>query len=118
MIVEDTVDLLANITSILKMEGYFVSSASNGKEALDILRNVRPDLIITDLLMPEMSGFELIRAVREEASFNTIPILVFSAMPPHEHEIKVIGLGANSYLKKPSTVESLVDTVHKLLYHE
>ncbi len=118
MIVEDTVDLLANIASILKMEGYVVSSASNGKEALDMLRNVKPDLIITDLLMPEMSGFELIRSIREEASLNAIPILVFSAMPPHEHELKVIGLGADSYLKKPSTVETLVDTVHKLLYHD
>ncbi|MEX1239191.1 MAG: response regulator [Cyclobacteriaceae bacterium] len=115
MVVEDTADLLAGIQELLQMEGYQVSAVRNGVRALKLLPMARPDLIITDLLMPEMNGFDLIRKVREETMWDAIPILVFSAMPAQENERIVFDLGANSYLKKPGTVEALLVAVNKLL---
>jgi DNA-binding response OmpR family regulator len=115
LIVEDTSDLRENLKELLAMEGFAVTCAVNGKEALKKLKNESPDLIITDLIMPGMDGFELIKYIRKNLKWNVIPILVFSAMPPVETEKKVIALGANSYLKKPSTLEIFVDAVNKLI---
>ena len=118
LIVEDTADLLAHIVELLRMEGYLVTAVSNGREALKLLAKIQPDLIITDLLMPEMNGFDFIGQVRGHAIWNKVPILVFSAMPPHENEKKVLELGANSYLKKPATLETLIEAVNKLINQE
>lgn len=118
LVVEDTADLRTNIVELLRMEEYFVSYAMNGNEALGLLENIRPDLIITDLLMPEINGFDFIARVRENVQWKRVPILVFTAMPPHENEEKVLQIGANSYLKKPSTLDDLVEAVKKLLNDE
>jgi CheY-like chemotaxis protein len=115
VVVEDTIDLRENIIVLLRMEGYLVSSAVHGKEAMAILLKVIPDLIITDLLMPEMNGFDFITRVRENPQWQRIPILVFSAMPVNENEEKILRMGANSYLKKPSTLEDLLEAVKKLI---
>lgn len=118
LIVEDTKDLLANIQELLAMEGYDVWTANNGKEGLQVLNKVVPHLIITDLLMPILDGFEFIRCVRALPSLDHVPVLVFSAMPSEENEAKVLKLGANYYLKKPSTLEALLEAVTKLILHE
>lgn len=118
LIVEDTKDLLANVQELLVMESYEVWTANNGKEGLQVLDKIIPHLIITDLLMPILDGFEFIRCVRTIPSLTHVPILVFSAMPPEENEVKVLKLGANYYLKKPSTLEALLEAVTKLIIHE
>jgi DNA-binding response OmpR family regulator len=115
LIVDDTQDLRNNIRDLLEMEGYRVSHAANGKIALKALQRVTPDLIISDLLMPEMNGFDFIVHVRNNSRWNDVTILVYSAMPVHESEKKALDLGANFYLKKPSTIEVLVDTVTRLI---
>jgi DNA-binding response OmpR family regulator len=114
LLVEDTADLRDNISEALSMEGYSVRSSGNGKQAIEQMMVNRPALIITDLLMPEMDGFELIKHIRGVHNWDDIAILVYSAMPPQETEKKVLTLGANLYLKKPSTLEALVDAVQKL----
>jgi DNA-binding response OmpR family regulator len=118
LVVEDTADLRKNIIELLCMEDYVVFAASHGKEAMAILKKKTPALIITDLLMPEMNGFDLIVQVRKNIKLQHVPILVFTAMPPHENEQKVLKMGANSYLKKPSTLENLLEAVKKLTEHE
>lgn len=118
LVVEDTADLRQNIVELLNMEDYVVIPACHGKEALTFLEKNTPDLIITDLLMPELNGFDLIIEIRKSNRLRHIPILVFTAMPPQENEEKVLKLGANSYLKKPSTLESLLEAVIKLTEHE
>ena len=115
LLVEDTPDLMENIKESLAMEGYDVWAVSNGEKALAAMKDAQPKLIITDLLMPVMSGFEFIQRIRENKEWKNIPILVFSAMPPHENEKKIFELGANHYLKKPSTLTALLDIVHKII---
>ena len=115
LLVEDTPDLMENIKESLAMEGYEVWAVSNGEKALAAMADANPNLIITDLLMPVMSGFELIKRIRENSDWKKIPILVFSAMPPLENEKKILELGANQYLKKPSTLTTLLDVVQKII---
>jgi DNA-binding response OmpR family regulator len=115
LVIEDTPDLLDNITDILHIEGYKVSTSSNGKEALDHLSKSRYDLIITDLLMPVMSGFELIAFVRKNSAWNKTKIIVYSAMPFIANQDKLFEQGANFYLKKPSSLNDLVKAVNKLV---
>ena len=71
LLVEDTSHLSEEIADILRLEGFLVTSANNGLRALELLHSSRPDLIITDLLMPGMDGFELIGQVRSMASFRS-----------------------------------------------
>lgn len=115
LVVEDTADLLIHITEVLQMEGWQVSCASNGEEALTKLVSSNPDLIITDLMMPEINGFDFIKLVRANVRWKEVPILVFSALPVHENEKIVFDLGANSYLKKPCTLDALVELVNQLM---
>jgi DNA-binding response OmpR family regulator len=115
ILVEDTSDLRSNIAELLTMEKYEVFEATNGAEALAILERIIPDLIITDLLMPIMDGFELIKNVRDNTKYKYVAILVFSATPANESEKKVLELGANAYLKKPSTLENFTSSVNKLI---
>lgn len=117
LIVEDTKDLLANMQELFLMEGFIVHTANNGQEGLAILNEGNPDIIITDLLMPLVNGFDFITNVRAQEAWKQVPILVFSAMPIKENEEKVLQMGANYYLMKPSTLENLLDAVTKLIYH-
>ena len=118
LVVEDTPDLMQNMKESLQMEGYEVWCATNGERALETIADAKPNLIITDLLMPVMNGFDFIKHIRKNHTWNDIPILVFSAMPPHENEKNIIELGADHYLKKPSTLDIFLDTVHKLSHDE
>lgn len=118
VIVEDTMDLQAAMAEILQMEGYLVLCAGDGEEAQALLNESIPDLIITDLRMPKMDGYELIKSIRKNKDWQAMPILVFSAMPPGDSEARVLQLGANSYLKKPSTLEDLVGAVKTIIENE
>lgn len=112
---EDTADLRNSIAELLRMEAYEVFESSNGEEALQVLATLNPQLIITDLLMPRMNGFDFIQCVRKNQLWNKVPILVFSAMPVQENEKKVLDLGANAYHKKPSTLNALLEEISNLI---
>jgi DNA-binding response OmpR family regulator len=115
LLVEDTTDLRMSIAELLRMEAYDVIETSNGEDALLLLETMKPQLIITDLLMPRMSGFDFIQSVRKNKQWNNVPILVFSAMPVHENEKRVLELGATAYHKKPSTLDALLDEITNLI---
>ena len=118
LLVEDTIDLRANLLELLVMEDYLVTESANGEEAVHKMKKNIPDLIITDILMPKMNGFDFIKVVRENAKWKNVPILVFSATPSRENEKKVLELGAIAYLQKPSTLDALVNIVNKLIKNE
>ena len=115
LIAEDTPDLLDGMRESLTMEGYDVIASDNGETALKQLSEPLPNLIVTDLRMPVMDGFELIRRVRENPHWDGIPILVFSSMPIHEYETRAREIGANQFLIKPCSMEKFLHTVAKSL---
>ena len=94
----------------LKLCGYHVISCTSGVEALDIIREQQPDVVLLDLLMPEMDGLEVLERVR---TFSSIPIIVFTARP--EGIEKAMRLGANGSLTKPFNPDQLVEKVRLIL---
>lgn len=114
LIVDDTEAVLESLEEYLLMEGYEVVTAQNGLQALEMVLAQTPDLIITDLLMPEMDGLELIQALRKKKETTATPILVFSARPLEPGKV-ASDLGANAFLLKPSAVETISDAVASLL---
>lgn len=114
LIVEDNHDIAYYIGSELK-NNYRLYYADNGKEGLNTAMNIVPDLIITDIMMPEMDGYELCSKVRESDLLNHIPIIVITAKCTEQDRIKGIKTGADVYLFKPFNSEELNARVENLI---
>lgn len=98
----------------LEKEGYKLLMAVNGKEALDLIEEHDPELILTDIMMPFISGLEVISHVRNKLNLLT-PIIVFSSAGQEEIVIKAFDLGANDFMSKPFSPHELVIRVKRLL---
>jgi len=116
LLIEDTPDVLESLLELLDMEGYEMQGATNGREALQKLEAFTPNLIITDLRMPEMDGFTFLKNVKSNPVHNTIPVLVFSANATPENEDKSLHLGAAGFLKKPCNIDRLLEHIQALLH--
>lgn len=114
LIIEDNKDVAAYIGSQLTSH-YSVCYAENGKVGLQKAEELVPDLIITDLMMPEMGGLDVCRAIRKNEIVNHIPIIVITAKNTEEDRIKGLEAGADAYLVKPFNSEELRTRVEKLL---
>ncbi|WP_434043743.1 response regulator [Sorangium cellulosum] len=115
LVVDDESDLLACIEGLLEDEGYSVVTCPDGKAALDYLREARPDVALVDLMMPIMSGFDLVRAVKEERRLDGMPIVIMSAVEQRQELLQKLGDRVHAVLKKPFTADKLLGTVRKLL---
>jgi CheY-like chemotaxis protein len=115
LIVEDDLDLLKMLTRMLDPIGDVVT-ATNGADALErIQAGMRPDLILTDVMMPRMDGLELARRLRNEPKTAKTPVIMLTAKNAPLDVIKGINAGARSYLTKPFKHEELVSKVKKAL---
>ena len=99
------------IESILEMNGYSVSTAVNGIEALQIMERLVPDLIVADILMPEMDGYAFYREVQKYPEWRWIPFIFLTSMAEREDIQKGRELGVDSYITKPFDPEVLLSTV-------
>lgn len=112
LLVEDEPSILFTLTILLEEEGYRVITANHGREALQRLAEEVPDLIITDYMMPYLTGAELIEAVRAEPKYAAIPILLMSAaLPAHINPFDF----AEGYLQKPVDLEKLYSVIRELI---
>lgn len=102
------------IGKILHKEGYAVLEAINGKEALDILAVEKIDLVLMDLMMPVMDGFEAIALIREH-SYDSLPLIALTALNDSETELRVLALGADDCITKPFELSMLVKSVKSAL---
>jgi len=108
LVVDDEERILNFLQSKLKASGYEVLTASNGLEALEKAQLQEPDLIVLDLMLPKMDGFEVLKQLR---SFSGVPVIILSARGDDEDKIKGLGLGADDYLPKPFNPDELVARV-------
>jgi putative two-component system response regulator len=115
LLVEDDAFLLDVMRSILESEGYEVVSATHGKMALDLFVSSRPDLIVSDIMMPEMDGFELLEAVRAIPIGITVPFLFLSARTERTDVSRARALGVDDYLFKPFDAPELINAVRARL---
>lgn len=105
LLVDDEQRILIFLRSKLKASGYEVITASNGAEALEQVRAQEPDLVVLDIMMPKMDGFETLKELR---TFSPVPVIILSAKGTNEDKIKGLGLGADDYLAKPFSPDELV----------
>jgi len=115
LLVDDEPELLRALTIRLTAAGFTCDTATNGKEAFEKLSVRRPDLIILDLLMPEMSGYEMCRRLKEDEQTSAIPVVVLTAVPGRKVRQTAQWLGVSSVLHKPFDSAELVSTVRGLL---
>ena len=115
LLVDDEPELLQALTVRLTAAGFTCDAAANGKEAFEKLVHQRPDLIILDLLMPEMSGYEVCRRLKEDERTASIPVVVLTAVPGRAVKQTAQWLGVSSVLNKPFDSAELVSTVRDLL---
>ncbi|NWG18602.1 MAG: response regulator [Chloroflexi bacterium] len=115
LLVEDNAPLLRNMAFILQLIGFKVLSAANGAQALDVLRRCVPDLIISDLDMPVLNGYELLRQVRSDQSWGRIPFIVISDKYDLPDLMRGLELGASDYVPKPFDIYDLLDAIKETL---
>lgn len=111
LLVEDDTLLLEVMRSILDAEGYEVHPAANGRIALELFVICRPELVISDIMMPEMNGFELLEAIRQIPEGVTVPFLFLSARTERSDVTQARLLGADDYLFKPFDAPELINAV-------
>ncbi|MFY9611781.1 MAG: response regulator [Blastocatellia bacterium] len=114
LVVEDNLDTRELIHLHLTTEGYTVVTASNGQEGLYLATAEHPDLIITDISMPELDGLELVRQLRTQSAFATLPILVMTSFGREQLD-EAIKAGASRAVNKPVHFDGLIDDVRELL---
>ncbi|HEX4878631.1 MAG TPA: response regulator [Limnobacter sp.] len=120
MIVEDDRTILENMAQLLTLSGLHVLEAHDGMMAMNLLQQLkdtpdhRPCLIISDLMMPSMDGYQLLRAVRKDPVYETLPFVLLSARSDASDIQRAFALGASDYLVKPFEVEQLIELVR---YH-
>jgi PleD family two-component response regulator len=116
LLVEDEIPMGQLLREMLLSEGYEVVMASNGAEALPLLYRDKPDLVISDVRMPEMDGIELLKRVRRDLSTRQIPVVLLTAIESSEGEVQALDLGADDYIGKPVQQGSLLGRVRRALF--
>jgi two-component system, OmpR family, alkaline phosphatase synthesis response regulator PhoP len=115
LVVEDDLDMVELLRFNLKTEGYALGTAADGIEALKKARSIRPDLILLDLMLPELDGFAVCELLRRDPKTASIPIIMLTALSSQFSRINGLGAGANAYITKPFSRKHLVQCIQKLL---
>lgn len=115
LIVEDDDAIRNNVIRLLKLEGYAIEAATNGKQGLERAKAVRPDVIITDIGMPEMDGFALLEAIRADRELGATSVMMLTALDDRASMRRGMTSGADDYLAKPFTRVELLDALGGLI---
>ena len=112
LVVDDEPDLLYAIKLYLEDEGYTVFTAMNGDEALDVLKERLPDVVVLDVMMPELDGFQTLKELRE---FSTVPVIMLTARGEETDKVRGLGLGADDYVSKPFSQRELLSRIQAVI---
>ena len=112
LVVDDTPANIQALAAVLKEQGYQISVATNGKQALDVVARIRPDLILLDVMMPEMDGFETCRRLKASEEWREIPVIFLTAKTETADIVQGFELGAVDYVAKPFNAHELLARVH------
>ena len=115
LIADDEPSIVAALTFLLQSNGYEVHVARNGDEALDLVEQCNPDLVLLDVMMPVRSGYEVCQRIRERADRQHVRIIMLSAKGRDAEVNKGLSLGADVYVTKPFATRELMATIRQLL---
>jgi CheY-like chemotaxis protein len=110
LVVDDQQKVLRFIEIDLRFRGFEVITTTSGEEALQLIRSARPDIMLLDILMPEMDGFEVLRQLR---AFSQLPVIAFSSSVANHDE--AMQLGANAFVSKPFKADDMVNKIYTSL---
>ena len=116
LVVDDEPSWLKVLRYFLENKGYAVKTVSSGPEALQALQSYHPDIILSDVRMPEMNGFDLLDTIRKTPSVSTTPVIFFSAIDDYDARKTAKDLGAADYIVKPFDQEEVASVLHKHLH--
>lgn len=115
LIADDEPNIVISLEFLLRREGFEVLVAVNGEEALTKARAERPDLVLLDVMMPKMNGFDVCQALRADPELASMRVLMLTAKGRETEVSKGLGLGADGYMTKPFSTKDLVAQVRLLL---
>jgi DNA-binding response OmpR family regulator len=115
LIADDEPSIVTAVEFLMRREGYEVSVARDGSEALACIESSRPDLIVLDVMMPQKSGYEICKSIREREDWRGIKIVVLSAKGRDAEVAKGLAMGADVYITKPFSTRDLMTRVKALL---
>ena len=111
-------DISVNLTllrSQLRFSDYDIITASSGQEALDLIQSARPDAVLLDIMMPDMDGFEVLEAIRNNPATEERPVIMLTSLSEFEHHAHATMKGANGYLTKPLVTNQLIEALDAIL---
>ncbi len=112
LVVEDDANLLETLKYNLRKEGYDVATASDGEQAIEVARREKPDLIVLDIMLPKLNGFEVCRILRQEM---TVPILMLTAKADETDKVVGLEIGADDYMTKPFSMREFLARIRAML---
>lgn len=115
LLVEDHEDLLASTSEMLALKGFEVMTAENGKKGFALAKKSPPDLIISDIMMPKMDGYEMLITLRSDAKTAMIPFVFLTASAQKSDILRGAFSGADRYLTKPFTIAELLKTIQEIM---
>ncbi len=114
LVVDDDEHILRSLAQYLELEEFSVKTASGGAEALALVESERPDLVVLDVMMPEMDGFEVLENLRRKPETEKLPVIMLTARDQHQDVLKGYQMGVSSYMVKPFNLDELVEVINQV----
>jgi len=115
VIVEDEPHIVLSLEFLLRREGYEVASAADGEEGLALVKRLRPDVVLLDIMMPKRNGYQLCQAIKSDPDLTSIPIIMLSAKGQEVEILKGLELGAAAYVTKPFGNAEVLEAIRAAL---
>ena len=116
LLVEDSEEVMELLVSIFSSV-YIVYKADNGQAGYEQALNIHPDIVVSDVMMPQMDGFELCKTIKSDLSYSHIPVVLLTAKTNIQSKIEGLELGADAYIEKPFSVEYLLANISSLIHN-
>lgn len=118
LLIEDYTPIRENLVELLELEGYRVATANNGIDGLNLAISARPDLILCDIQMPELDGYQVLEKLKKNSATQNIPFVYVTASCEKSEEKKAMEMGADGYLRKPFHDNQLLELLAEFLTKE
>lgn len=115
LVIEDNKEIRENTIELLEIKGYHAVPAMNGKIGLDLAKAEKPDMILCDIMMPQMDGYQVFAALKEDIETAHIPFVFVTASVERSEVEAGLGMGADGYIRKPFEAKELFDTISNCL---
>jgi len=115
LVIEDNLDIRENISEILKLGGYNVITAVNGRDGVELARQKMPHVILCDIMMPELNGYEVFEELKKDSTTASIAFVFVTASAEKSEVNKALDMGVNEYVRKPFEEQELFEAIERCL---